>query len=213
MQVHSFTFNAFQENTYVLIDDEKNAVIVDPGCYERHEEEELQSFIEDNQLKVLAVLGTHAHIDHVLGNQFVMNAYDVPYYLHEKDVATLNAVPQYAHLYGFEGYLTSPQPTHILKGGEVLEFGKMKLEVLFAPGHAPGHVVYYHKESKQLINGDVLFQGSFGRVDLPGGSMEVLKQSIFNVHFKLPDDTIVYAGHGPTTSIGVEKRTNYIHQF
>lgn len=213
MQIKKFTFNGFQENTYILSDRASNCVIVDPGCYDRYEEDELVNYITSEKLTVLAVLNTHAHIDHVLGNQFVLSRYPVPHYLHMNDLPTLQSVPTYAHLYGFEGYKISPTPTVILKGGESLTFGEMEFKVLFTPGHAPGHVVFYSEKDKVAVNGDVLFKGSFGRVDLPGGSMDVLKETIFNVMFKLPDDTRVLSGHGDETTIGEEKLTNYIHQF
>jgi hydroxyacylglutathione hydrolase len=211
--VHTFTFNGFQENTYVITDQLNNAVIIDPGCYSKDEQNELKEFISSRDLRVLALLGTHSHIDHVLGNAFVMKTYDVDYYLHYKDSNTLKSVAQYAHLYGFDGYELSPEPKVLLKGGEELVFGEIRLKVLFTPGHCPGHVVYYNKDSGFVINGDVLFNGSFGRVDLPGGDLETLKDSIFNTMFKLPDETRVYCGHGPATTIGKEKRTNYILNF
>lgn len=210
VNIRVFTFNAIQENTYVVFDDKKNCVIIDPGCYDREEENELSDFIKNNDLKPLALLNTHGHIDHVLGNSFVVNSYKVDYYLHQEDITTLNAVEKYAHVYGFQGYKNSPQPTHILKGGEKLVFGDIELDVLFTPGHAPGHVVFYNAKNKFVINGDVLFKGSYGRVDLPGGSMDVLKKSISEIMFNLPDDTIVYCGHGPSTTIGNEKLSNYI---
>lgn len=213
MHIQKFTFNGFQENTYILSDDSGNCVIIDPGCYDRIEEKELLAHISERNLKVLALLNTHAHIDHVLGNQFVVNQFQVPYYLHQNDLPTLQSVSTYAHLYGFEGYKVSPEPTHFLKDGEILTFGEMELKVLFTPGHAPGHVVFYSEKDKVVINGDVLFRGSFGRVDLPGGSMEILKKTIFEIMFQLPEDTVVYCGHGDETTIGQEIRTNYIHQF
>jgi len=212
LQVKTFTFNPFQENTYVVYTESGDAVIIDPGCYERSEEQIISDFITENKLTVLALLNTHAHIDHVLGNAYVKKKYAVDFYLHEEDVVTLNAVGNYAHLYGFDGYITSPQADVILKGGEKLKFGTISFDVLFAPGHAPGHVVFYNEESKLVINGDVLFQGSFGRVDLPGGDMPILKKTIFDVMFKLPEETIVYCGHGPETTIGREKKSNYILQ-
>ena len=213
ISVHTFTFNAFQENTYVLTDNHHNAVIIDPGCYSKNEQLELQEFILSRKLTVRALLGTHAHIDHVLGNAFVMRSFDVDYYLHSADSKTLSSVAQYAHLYGFEGYELSPEPTVLLQGGEELVFGDIKLNVFYTPGHCPGHVVYYNEESQFVINGDVLFIGSFGRVDLPGGDLETLKDSIFNTMFKLPEETVVYCGHGPSTTIGKEKGTNYILNF
>lgn len=211
--IETFTFNGFQENTVVLYDALKNCVIIDPGCYTREEQQALLGFISANDLKPVALLNTHAHIDHVLGNAFVQRTYNIPYYLHKSDLPTLNSVSNYAHLYGFEGYEVSPEPTHYLEDQQQLVFGGIELNVLFTPGHAPGHVVFYNQENQFVINGDVLFNGSFGRVDLPGGDITILKESIFNTLFKLPEDTLVYCGHGPTTTIGQEKKTNYIYNF
>ncbi|MES2800182.1 MAG: MBL fold metallo-hydrolase [Bacteroidota bacterium] len=213
IHIKSFTFNPFQENSYVLFDDSKNCIIIDPGCYERYEEKELLSFIEVNGLVVKALLNTHAHIDHVLGNQFVVETFGVDFYLHSNDLTTLNSIPSYAHIYGFEAYKLSPQPNKILNNGDVLKFGEIELQVFFTPGHAPGHVVFYNKENSFVINGDVLFNGSFGRVDLPGGDIEILKNSIYSTLFSFPDETVVYCGHGPSTTIGKEKNSNYILQF
>jgi hydroxyacylglutathione hydrolase len=210
LHIEIFTFNPFQENTYIIYDDLKNCVIIDPGCYEKEEEQALLNFIKANDLIPTALLNTHAHIDHVLGNNFVLENYSIDYYLHNEDLNTLNAVPNYAHLYGFQGYKTSPQPTKALKGGDQLVFGEIVLDVFFTPGHAPGHVVFYNKENNFVINGDVLFKGSYGRVDLPGGSLEVLKKSIVETMFNLPENTIVFCGHGPSTTIEAEKRSNYI---
>lgn len=213
VSVDVFTFNPFQENTYVLSDEAGNCVIIDPGCYERQEQTELSTFISSNGFKVRALLSTHSHVDHVLGNAFVRRTYNVDHYAHELDLETLHSVESYAHIYGFQGYETSPDPTKTLFGGEIIEFGGIRLKVLFTPGHAPGHVVFYDEVNGFLINGDVLFRGSFGRVDLPGGSLEVLKSSIHEIMFKLPAETIVHCGHGPSTTIGQEKRSNYILNF
>lgn len=211
--VHSFQFNPFQENTFVVYDQEKNCVIIDPGCYERHEEEVLFSFIEENKLKPIALLNTHAHIDHILGNAAVKSKYDIPFYLHKEDLTTLHSVKSYAHVYGFEKYIPSPDPDDYLIDNTELVFGAMKFKIYHTPGHAPGHVVFFNDENKFVINGDVLFNGSFGRIDLPGGDLETLKKSIFEVMFHLPNDTVVHCGHGPETTIGKEKKDNYIHQF
>ncbi|HLU86875.1 MAG TPA: MBL fold metallo-hydrolase [Taishania sp.] len=213
IHVEQFTFNPFQENTVILYTDNKDAVIIDPGCYDRVEEKVIENFIASNGLKVHALLNTHAHIDHVLGNQFVCNTYNVDYYLHPADLVTLNAISDYAHVYGFTNYKVSPQPTKQLENGTTLQFGDIQLDVFYTPGHAPGHVVFYNEENKFVINGDVLFNGSFGRVDLPGGDLETLKRSIFGIMFNLPEDTIVYCGHGEPTTIGKEKTTNFIHNF
>ena len=211
--VQAFTFNPFQENTYVVYSETGDAVIVDPGCYETHEQLMLTSFIEERKLTIHAVLNTHGHIDHVLGNSFTTKKYSVPLYIHELDIVTLSSVVNYAHVYGFEKYTPSPDADVILKGGEQLTFGDLTFEVIFTPGHAPGHVVFYNQENNFVINGDVLFQGSFGRVDLPGGDLETLKRTIFDTMFQLPIETVVYCGHGPATTIGQEKLSNYILQY
>lgn len=207
-----FTFNPFQENT-MIVHDGDSCVIIDPGCYERHEQEALVDYISSNNLTPKALLLTHAHIDHVLGCAFILKRYAVDFYIHKDDIITLDAVQSYAHVYGFPGYTPPPTPNKLLNGGEKLQFGDIEFDVFFTPGHAPGHVVYYNQATETVVNGDVLFAGSFGRVDLPGGDLETLKKSIFETMFQLPDETIVYCGHGPETTIGQEKRTNYILQF
>jgi glyoxylase-like metal-dependent hydrolase (beta-lactamase superfamily II) len=213
IQVSVFQFNAFQENTYVVSNDQREAIIFDPGCYSKEEENELCDFIEENELSVLAVLYTHAHIDHILGAAFVQRKFQAPAYLHALDHSTWTSVASYAHVYGFEGYQIEDVPSEAVNDHQELNIGSFRMKVRHTPGHAPGHVVYYFEEDQFVINGDVLFKGSFGRVDLPGGDIEILKSSIFTILFKYPEETIVYCGHGPETTIGQEKRTNYIHQF
>ena len=213
VQVSVFQFNAFQENTYVVLNDQGEALIFDPGCYSKEEENVLSDFISENELSVLAVLYTHAHIDHILGAAFVQRKFQVPSYLHPLDHSTWTSVASYAHVYGFEGYQMQDLPSEELSDHQELSIGSFRMKIRHAPGHAPGHVIYYFEEDQFMINGDVLFKGSFGRVDLPGGDLDVLKSSIFNILFKYPEETIVYCGHGPETTIGQEKRTNYIHQF
>lgn len=212
VEVVKFTFNPFQENTYI-VHDGKHCVIIDPGCFERNEQEELSNFIESRNLQPLALLLTHAHVDHVLGCHYILQKYAIPFYMHQKDLTTLHSVKSYAHVYGFHGYIPPKDPDNLLNGEELLQFGKISLKVLFTPGHCAGHVVYYIEDKGAVINGDVLFAGSFGRVDLPGGDLNILKDSIFNTMFKLPEETVVYCGHGPETTIGQEKRTNFILQF
>lgn len=212
IRIEKFVFNPFQENTLV-IDDGAVAVIVDPGCYERNEEDSLFRYIESNNLKVEGILLTHAHIDHVLGVVAAQNRFKVPVYIHELEVQTLESVKNYAHVYGFPRYVEPNGDFVYLKGSDVIKIGELQFEVRFAPGHSIGHVVYYMQEQSTVINGDVLFSGSFGRVDLPGGDINVLKHSIQTQLFSLPDDTIVYCGHGPETTIGREKLSNYILQF
>lgn len=213
VQVSVFQFNAFQENTYVVSNDQGEALIFDPGCYDKEEEKILLDFMEENKLNVLAVLYTHAHIDHILGAAFVQRTFHAPAYLHPLDQNTWTSVASYAHVYGFEAYQIEDLPSHTLSDHQELSIGAFLIKVRHTPGHAPGHVIFYFEEDQFILNGDVLFKGSFGRVDLPGGDLETLKSSIFNILFQYPEETIVYCGHGPETTIGQEKRTNYIHQF
>jgi hydroxyacylglutathione hydrolase len=207
LQLQSFVFNPLQENTYVLFDETKECVIIDPGCYEREEQYDLADFIETNQLTVVKLLNTHGHVDHVLGNAFVKETYKTKLYIHEQDAATLKAVKVYASHYGFFQYQEAEADIY-LKEGEAVTFGNQSLDILFVPGHAPGHIAFYHAPSKTLIGGDVLFYNSIGRTDLPGGDFDTLINSIHTKFFTLPDDVTVYPGHGPETTIGYEKRTN-----
>ena len=209
MTVTSFTFNPFSENTYVLIDETtRQCAIVDPGCYTAAEQQELREFIEQEGLTVVLLLNTHAHIDHVLGNQFVLNTWpNIPFLLHPLDLPTLRAVPTYAGPYGFPAYVPA-EPTGELAAGQAVAFGNTELTVRFTPGHAPGHVVFYHPPTATVIGGDVLFRGSVGRSDLPGGNHETLIRSIETELLTLPDATTVYPGHGPATTIGAERRSN-----
>ncbi|WP_192823069.1 MBL fold metallo-hydrolase [Rufibacter sp. LB8] len=207
LHIESFTFNPFQENTYVLYDDSQQCVVIDPGCSNKQEEQELQAFIEAKGLTVARLLNTHCHIDHVLGNKFVADTFGVPLEIHEDDLAVLRSVPTYSAAYGFPQY-QEQLPEKFLKEGENVTFGNTELEVLFTPGHAPGHVVFYHLASKTVIGGDVLFQRSIGRTDLPGGNFETLLESIRTKLFTLPEDVTVYPGHGPSTTIGEEKTSN-----
>lgn len=213
IRVQSFTFNAFQENTFVVSDKKGHALVFDPGCYTRSEEQALKDYLDNNSLSLKALLNTHCHIDHVLGNHFISSSYEIDLGIHEEEKAALLRVKDYAHVYGFEGYLPSPDPTYFVADQQDLKIGDLHMKVLHTPGHSPGHVVFYFEKEGFVINGDVLFQGSFGRTDLPGGDMDTLRRSIFETLFELPNDTLVYCGHGPHTTIGQEKKTNYILQF
>ncbi len=209
MLIKTFIFNGFSENTYVLTDEATHAcVIVDPGCYTAAEQNELRQYIDENRLGVAAVLLTHAHIDHVLGCAFVLKTWPgTPLLVHDLDRPTFAAVATYAGPYGFGAYQPA-EPTGALAAGQPVRFGDTELEVRFAPGHAPGHVVFYHAASGQVIGGDVLFQNSIGRTDLPGGDLITLLNSIETQLLTLPDETVVYPGHGPATTVGAERRDN-----
>ncbi|MEQ8927006.1 MAG: MBL fold metallo-hydrolase [Fulvivirga sp.] len=207
IQVQSFTFNPFLENTYVLYDETGEAIVIDPGCYENYEKEQLNTFIEDQNLTVKRLINTHCHIDHVFGNEFVKKKYGVKLEVHLSDVETLRAVKAYAPSYGFQHFEESEVDSNLAEG-DTVKFGNSELKVLFVPGHAPGHIALYSNADNLCINGDVLFMESIGRTDLPGGDFDTLIKSIHEKLFTLPDETVVYCGHGPETTIGHEKQNN-----
>lgn len=208
ISVQKITFNPFQENTYILFDETKECVIIDPGCYEEQEQDELKNFIDANGLTPVKLISTHSHIDHVLGNKFVMETYGIKLQIHKLDLQTLISVPTYAGNYGFTNYQACESPTSFFEEGDTINFGNSELDILFVPGHAPGHVVFVAREEKFVINGDCLFYGSVGRVDLPGGDEATLVHSIKTKLFTLSDEFVVYCGHGPETTIGFEKANN-----
>lgn len=208
IEIKSFTFNPFSENTFVLHDSATGeAVVIDPGCYEQEEKAALDGYIDSKKLKVVKLLNTHGHVDHVLGNAHVKEKYGVKLFIHPKDEATQKSVETYAPVYGFVRY-SPASPDEFLQEGTKVSFGESSLDVLFVPGHAPGHIAFYNQDQQFCINGDCLFQGSIGRTDLPGGDFDTLMQSIRQKLFKLPDETTIYCGHGPETTIGYEKKHN-----
>ena len=207
MQVAQFTFNEFSENTYVLFDETKQCVIVDPGCYKASEQEELTRFIKDNELTPTMLINTHCHIDHILGNAFVANKYNIPLYMHKQEIETYEGTSRWAQLFGMV-IEEIPNNRIYLNEGDEVAFGNTKLQVLFTPGHSVASLSFYEANTQQLISGDVLFYQSIGRTDLPGGNFDTLIQSIKTKLFTLPNETVVYSGHGPKTTIGTEKSTN-----
>ena len=207
IQIQAFTFNPFSENTYVLYDETREAIIIDPGCYEKTELNELTNFIQNNSLTPVKIVNTHAHIDHVLGVEALKRKYNIPFYLNKLDEPLLKAVKSYAPNYGFAQF-SEPEIEFYLSDGDSVTFGNSSLSVIFVPGHAPGHVAFVSKEQDFVIGGDVLFRQSIGRTDLPGGNFEMLINSIRTKLFTLPDDYIVYAGHMQPTTIGFEKKNN-----
>jgi hydroxyacylglutathione hydrolase len=207
LQVHSFVFNAFQENTFVLYDETKECIIVDPGCSDDLERNQLKAFVTEQKLKVKLLINTHCHIDHVLGNRFVKEAFKVNLLIHAMEEPVLKAVEVYAPSYGFHLY-QHQSPDAFLEEGDYIKFGNQSFVVLFVPGHSPGHVAFYSEKNRMLLGGDVLFYNSIGRTDLPGGNHETLIHSIQKKFFALPDYVKVYPGHGPETTIGFEKKTN-----
>lgn len=207
LKIKTFTFNPFQENTYLLINEENEAILIDPGCYEKSEQEELEQFLQNNNIQLKLLLNTHAHIDHVLGYAYINRTFNLTMKLHALELPILRAVKAYAPNYGFV-FEEGPEPTELLEEGDIIKFGENTLEVLFVPGHSPGSVAFYCKEQNFVIAGDVLFFRSIGRTDLPGGDHNTLITSIKNKMYTLDDDTVVYPGHGPQTTIGSEKIYN-----
>ncbi|WP_439555715.1 MBL fold metallo-hydrolase [Dyadobacter sp.] len=207
IRVKDFTFNPFSENTYLLYDETGECIIIDPGCYEQSEVEELAGFIEAKNLKPVHNINTHAHIDHVLGVAALKRKYNIPFSLHQLDEPLLKAVKTYASNYGFYKF-EEPELDSYLKEGEIFRFGNSSLEIIFVPGHAPGHIAFVSHDDRFVIGGDVLFRLSIGRTDLPGGNHATLLESIRNKIFTLPEDYTVYAGHMDATTVGFEKKNN-----
>lgn len=207
INIETITFNPYQENTYILFDDKKNCAIIDPGMHTPQEEQQLASFINTNELKPQLLLNTHCHIDHVLGNHFVYEKWGLKPLFHEGEIPVLIAVQNYAPQMGFR-YDPSPIPEKFLTDGQELLIGDDTLHCILAPGHSPAHLCFYNSEQDFLIGGDVLFRNSIGRTDLPGGNHETLLETIKKNIYTLPDKTIVYPGHGPSTTIAYEKQTN-----
>jgi len=208
IKIKSFTFNPFQENMYILInEDTKDCIIIDPGCSNTQEEQTLIDYIENNGLKPQRLINTHCHIDHVLGNQLIADKYGLALEAHELEVAVLATCQQVSTMYGIP-YKGSPEISIFHQGGDSFTFAGHEINILFAPGHSPGSVCLYIKEQNDLIGGDVLFQGSIGRTDLPGGDHATLIGSIMTQLMSLPDETIVYCGHGPSTTVGRERVSN-----
>lgn len=207
MEVKALTFNDFAENTYILWDETKECAIVDPGCSNVTEERRLVDFIESQGLKPTLLINTHAHIDHVFGIDFVNQKWGLKLHIHRGEQPMLDMLPQISKMYGFN--LSSIEaPIEYIKEGDTVSFGQTTLNILFTPGHSPASVCFAHAGSKQLIAGDVLFQGSIGRTDLPGGDYDTLIASITDKLFPLGDAVIVYPGHGPATTIEVERKSN-----
>ena len=207
LQIKSFVFSPIQENTYILYNEFKECFIIDPGCYFDEEKEQLKTFIDNNKLKPLLLLNTHCHLDHVFGNKFVAETYNLTLHLHEKEQQVLAFAPTSGLMYNmpFDNYTGN---FLLLKEGDFIKLGDDKLIVIEAPGHSPGSVCFYCSAQNFVIGGDVLFQGSIGRTDLPGGNHQTLLNSIRQKLFVLPDETVVYNGHGSETSIGEEKKHN-----
>lgn len=207
LEVRSFTFNPLQENTYIIYNEEKDCLVVDPGCYFGNERRELQEFIEKYALLPKSLLNTHCHLDHVFGNDFVSKTYLLDLHIHPLEKPVLDYAPTSGIQWGFP-FGNYKGPLVYIREGEEISLGSDRLKILFTPGHSPGSICFYCEKQSFVIGGDVLFMESIGRTDLPGGDHETLLASIQTELFVLPDNTVIYSGHGPTTTIGHEKKFN-----
>lgn len=207
IHIKSFTFNAFSENTYLLYNELNVAYIIDPGCNDGNERKMLDAFIKNESLTPIAIINTHCHIDHVLGNAWSKERYKIPLWIPKGEEAMLARMPEVAAMYGVT-VTPSPLPDRVLVEDEVLEFGSTSFRLISAPGHSPASICMYEAIDHILIAGDVLFYESIGRTDLPGGNHQLLLNNIKQKLFILPDVTKVYPGHGPETTIGHEKLNN-----
>jgi glyoxylase-like metal-dependent hydrolase (beta-lactamase superfamily II) len=207
IKIKTFVFNPFQENTYLLYDETGEAVIIDPGCYSKQEEESLLDFIVENNIKPEQLLNTHSHIDHILGNRFVAEQFNLKLQSHKEDEFLIQRAKEQGLAFGIK-VENPPLPGNYLDEEMKIKFGNSELEIIHAPGHSPGSLVFYNRKEKFMIVGDVLFNQSIGRTDLPGGSYEILVRSIVQKLFPLGDDMEVYSGHGSPTTIGQERISN-----
>jgi glyoxylase-like metal-dependent hydrolase (beta-lactamase superfamily II) len=202
MLVQALVTGPFQENTYLVAKGEgEPCVIIDPG----DEADRIADTIEALDLKPEIILNTHGHLDHIGAVPDLRERYDIPFAIHPADAFLLENVDQHARMFGLSGY-RDPEVDRELVAGETIEAAGLSFEVVFTPGHSPGHVTF--RVDGAAFSGDCLFAGSIGRTDLPGGDPNVLKRTLHDIFLKWPDDTIVYSGHGPETTIGQERRTN-----
>lgn len=207
LTIHSFCFNAFQENTYVLYNEQKEAIIVDPGCYLKQEQEALSNFIKDNGLTPKILLNTHCHLDHVFGNNYVCELYGLTALIHPNEQIILDRLPEAAARWGVatDSFRGTVKYIH---QDEIITFGNDSFKVLATPGHSPGSVCFYNEAQGFLLGGDLIFLDGVGRTDLPGSNPQDLIKSIRDQIFPLPDAVTIYSGHGEPTTWGREKANN-----
>lgn len=209
LKVESLTFNPFQENTYIVYDDSTlECAIFDPGMLNDGENQVLVDTINQLNLKPIYLIQTHLHLDHVFGMSFVKKEYGLSPMAHKADEFLLSETVEYSRQFGILVEENPPAIEKYLDEGDEITLGNRKLKIYHIPGHSPGSIIFYNEEDKFIIGGDVLFQGSIGRTDLPGGSYETLITGIQSKLMILPDDIVVYSGHGPATTIGNERVYN-----
>lgn len=207
IKIEKFVVNPLGENSLVLSDETGECIFIDPGFFYEEEHVEIKDYIATNKLKPVKITNTHCHFDHIMGVEFIRNEYKIPFWAHADDAFWIEKAIDQGKMFGFNMKPVSPIDA-FLHENEFIEFGNSKLKIIHVPGHSPGHVVFYSEKDELLIAGDVLFHGSIGRTDLPGGDYDTLISSIKTKLFALPDNTKVYCGHGPETTLGFEKENN-----
>jgi len=207
INIKIFVFNAFQENTFLLFDETKECVIIDAGCNEEVEFSQIDEFIKENNLVLKSIINTHCHIDHIMGNSYLVNKYKVQSIAHKEDLPLIERSKDMAAAFGFD-VQEPPIPNQFVNEGDEIRFGNTVLNVKHVPGHSPGSIALYNDIEKFVIVGDVLFAGGIGRTDLPGGDYDTLIASIKDKLFTLNGDVVVYPGHGESTTIAQEKESN-----
>ncbi len=207
MEIYRFVFNPIDVNTYILADNSGECAIIDCGCYDCDEFSRLTDLIDEKQLRPVLLLNTHCHLDHIFGDRFMLEKYNIGAFCHKDDGYNRKKAVNHALMFGLSMEVP-PEPAGYLTDGQKISFGHTELKSLHVPGHAAGSLAFYSKNDKVVFTGDALFAGSIGRTDLPGGNYETLINSIRNKLFTLPEETIVYPGHGNETTIGTETRTN-----
>ncbi len=212
--VKKFVFNLFSENTFVLWDEEtKECAVIDPGCSDPGEEEKLSDYISQNLMNVKYLINTHGHIDHILGCGYVKKKYNAEYYAPEKDLELIKRAESQAAAFGLK-INEPPLPDHFIDGNLELKIGSSFITFLYTPGHTPGEYCLYLAKEAICFTGDVLFKNSIGRTDLWGGDFNTLLDSIKERLFSLPDNVIIYPGHGESSKIGLEKSENpFVHEI
>ena len=207
LEVKKFVFSPVEENTYIVYNESLDCCIIDPGCYYGNERNELKDFIDKLSLRPKYLLNTHCHLDHVFGEKFIHETYNLVPHIHKNEKEMLELAPLAAIRWNlpFDAYKGE---VNYLTEGDAVRLGDDILKVIYAPGHSPGHICFYCEAQKFILSGDVLFRQSIGRTDLPGGDFETLITNIREKLFVLPSEVTVYAGHGPETTIGFEKKSN-----
>lgn len=207
LKIYKHTFNPFSENTYVLADETRQCAIIDPGCNNDVERNELVQTITAYGLSPVVLLNTHCHIDHFPGNKFVCDTYGLLPQFHRLELEVMYRALDYQGLFGFT-LEASPEPETYLTEGDEVHFGNTTLKVFFTPGHSPGSISFYSEADRILVAGDVIFRGSVGRYDLPGADGKTLFETITQKVMTLPDDIKIYSGHGPETTVAHERKSN-----